>query len=71
MHSHCAHDLRYCGTCDMVWCANCKREWGGHRHSYNWYGSYLIPCSAGNDVITGLGSGDSVSVSTNDHALHN
>jgi hypothetical protein len=28
MHEHCAHDLRYCKDCDVVWCKKCDREWG-------------------------------------------
>jgi hypothetical protein len=35
-HSHCLHDLKYCEHCDVVYCVKCDREWGGHSHSY-WY----------------------------------
>ncbi len=43
-HDHCDHELKYCGTCDLVYCRECKREWGGHRHYWPPYysGTYYV-----------------------------
>ncbi len=46
-HDHCDHELKYCGTCDLVYCRECNREWGGHRHYWPWYQEYTtIPLVA-------------------------
>lgn len=33
-HDHCPHALRLCATCDVVYCATCRKEWGGHSHTW-------------------------------------
>jgi hypothetical protein len=43
MHEHgeCKHDLKYCPICDVVYCAKCDKEWGGHAHArWIWYPYY-------------------------------
>ena len=32
MHEHkaCNHKFSYCAKCDVVYCAKCHKEWGGH-----------------------------------------
>jgi hypothetical protein len=42
-HKECDHKLCYCDKCDVVYCLNCNKEWGGHKHwSYWWYPSTTV-----------------------------
>ena len=80
-HNHCAHDFRYCATCDVVWCGKCSKEWGVHAHADYiyvrpaWqttpvYPSYpwltQYPTTGGTMTLD-----DSVTVSATDHSLCN
>ena len=42
-HNECEHSLKYCSKCDVVYCTKCKREWGGHSHSYYGYYPWVYP----------------------------
>ena len=42
-HNECEHkNLKYCKKCDVVYCEDCKREWGNTTWTYT--SSYPIPC---------------------------
>jgi hypothetical protein len=49
-HDHATHrcncdhaDVKYCRTCRIVHCLDCKQEWGSH--SYAWTYTYPYPTS--------------------------
>lgn len=54
-HTHCLHNkLKYCEVCDVVYCEDCGREWGGYSYSYqpwvttDWYTTSDLPyCDTG------------------------
>ena len=39
-HSHCDHELAYCGHCDVAYCRKCQREWGPRKYYWPWAGYY-------------------------------
>jgi hypothetical protein len=51
-HTHCAHNLKFCGTCDVVWCGKCSKEWGNtHPHwNWTWTTPYSGTTTTGNDI---------------------
>jgi len=36
-HKECSHKLRHCEKCDVIYCASCGKEWGGHKHPFPRY----------------------------------
>lgn len=39
-HAHCEHCLHFCGHCDVVYCCDCKIEWGKCHHTWPYYFTY-------------------------------
>ena len=72
VHNHCHHNFGFCAQCDLVYCKNCKKEWGNqHQHWGSWpynQGTYTIPSittsgtftvADGSNVTSSVGALDS------------
>ena len=66
MHEHhdCDHQLKYCKTCDVTYCAKCHREWGLYRTwtPYPWYTNPWYQYQTGTTYKSNTGGSQAVDV---------